>query len=125
MVYLNISRLSMTIKPKFLSILLWNLIILLVLQVDLSAQNSNRYTISGYVKDAANGEALIGASIQDTKSKKGAGTNTFGFYSLTLPKSDTVVLLVTYLGYKPKGYTFILRKGTHFSVKNQIGRAHV
>jgi len=42
-------------------------------------------TLSGYVKDASNGEGLIGASVYVKELKTGNVTNTYGFYSLTLP----------------------------------------
>jgi TonB-dependent Receptor Plug Domain/TonB dependent receptor/CarboxypepD_reg-like domain len=69
---------------------------------------SQRATISGYVTDIASGEALIGATVQDVNSRKGTSTNTYGFFSLTLPAGDSVTLLVTYLGYKPQGYRLLL-----------------
>ena len=44
-----------------------------------------RYTLSGIVKNAETGEALIGANIV-VKDLKGVGTssNAYGFYSITL-----------------------------------------
>jgi len=42
-------------------------------------------TISGYVKEASSGEGLIGASVYVKELKTGNVTNTYGFYSLTLP----------------------------------------
>jgi hypothetical protein len=41
--------------------------------------------LSGYITDGNNGEALIGAKIFIPSTKQGAITNTYGFYSLTLP----------------------------------------
>ncbi len=70
----------------------------------------NRATISGYVRDAASGEALIGATVLDGISRKGTVTNTYGYYSLTLPAGDSVRLLITYIGYKPSGYDLLLRQ---------------
>jgi len=55
-------------------------------------------TISGYMEDGENGEKLIGGTIYDLRSKKGAVSNDYGFYSLTLPK-DSVNLRVTYTGF--------------------------
>jgi hypothetical protein len=84
----------------------------------LKAQNTGnkRATISGYVTDIANGEALIGATVQDARSKKGTSTNTYGFFSLTLPAGDSVTLLVTYLGYKPQGYRMLLTEDVQQNV---------
>lgn len=36
--------------------------------------------------NAKSGETMIGASIYDACSKKGSLSNTYGFYSLTIPK---------------------------------------
>ncbi|MDP4188498.1 MAG: carboxypeptidase-like regulatory domain-containing protein, partial [Bacteroidota bacterium] len=37
-------------------------------------------TVSGYVKDAASGEILIGASVYISGLKTGTTTNSYGFY---------------------------------------------
>ncbi len=67
------------------------------------SQNSfaQKYTINGYVQDADSGEKLLGVNIFDIKSKSGATTNTYGFYSLTLPK-DSVYIAFSYVGYQTK-----------------------
>lgn len=43
-------------------------------------------TISGYIKDAATGEPMIGALIYKENPRVGVATNQLGFYSLSLPK---------------------------------------
>lgn len=48
-------------------------------------------TLSGVVTDAANGETVIGAKVFIPEIKKGALTNTYGFYSLTVPKGTYTV----------------------------------
>ncbi len=60
----------------------------------------NKYTISGYIKDAASGETLIGASLY-LKSDLGVGatTNLYGFYSLTL-EEGIHALKVSYMGFQ-------------------------
>ncbi len=47
---------------------------------------SQKATISGYVYDKASGERLISANVVDPEAYKGTTTNTYGFYSITLPK---------------------------------------
>jgi hypothetical protein len=61
---------------------------------------SQKITISGYVEDEASGEKLIGCSVYHPVSKQGTVTNTYGFYSITLEKTETVVLEFSYIGYK-------------------------
>ena len=76
------------------------------------AQN---YTISGYAMDGESSETLIGASVYDSNSKKGVVSNSFGFYSLTLPRG-AVAINCSYVGYKPKIIKFDLSKDTVINV---------
>ncbi|MCH1454846.1 MAG: TonB-dependent receptor [Schleiferiaceae bacterium] len=73
---------------------------------------SNAYaqnvTLSGYIKDAANGEELINASIVNEKSQ-GAVTNVYGFYSLTLPEGQ-YTFTVSYIGYESIEKTLALKE---------------
>ncbi len=55
--------------------------------------NSQKYTISGTVKDASNGEDLFGAVIKIKElSNVGTVTNAYGFYSLTLDSGEYTLL---------------------------------
>lgn len=69
-----------------------------VLGVLFNVYGQDKATISGYIKDAKNGESLIGATLYKQGTNLAAPTNEYGFYSLTLPKG-THTLLVTYIGY--------------------------
>ena len=55
-------------------------------------------TISGYIKDAANGEGLIGVSVYVKETSTGAVTNSYGFYAVTLPPGH-YSLTISYVGY--------------------------
>jgi hypothetical protein len=66
-----------------------------------------KYTISGFLEDAATGERLIAANVYDRVSKRGAVTNDYGFYSLTLT-GGRVELTFSYLGYEPQNRAFFL-----------------
>jgi hypothetical protein len=57
-----------------------------------------KYTISGYVRDAKNGEEMIGVSIYVKELKIGVQTNVYGFYSLTIPRG-TFEMSLSYVGY--------------------------
>lgn len=76
----------------------------------------NKFTISGYIEDAATGEKLIGANVFDPISNKGTTSNTFGFYSLTLP-SDSVYLSVSYIGYQTSYFRLDLNKDVALNFK--------
>lgn len=56
------------------------------------------YTVSGYVRDSTTGESLIGASIGIKGTSKGVQTNTYGFFSISLPAGEHT-LVFTYIGY--------------------------
>lgn len=73
-------------------------LIFLVFGLSAIAQN-NKSTVSGYIKDAKNGEGLIGVSIYIKELATGNTTNAYGFYSLTIPKG-TYNMVVTYIGYQ-------------------------
>jgi len=63
---------------------------------------SQNYTVSGSIKDAENGEDIIGAivSVKELEGK-GASSNSYGFYSLTIPQGD-YTLVYQFIGYKPQ-----------------------
>jgi hypothetical protein len=64
-----------------------------------TVQAQTKPTISGYVKDAANAEGLIGVSVYVKETGTGAVTNDYGYYAISLdPGTYTVV--VSYVGYK-------------------------
>ena len=75
-----------------------------------------KYTISGYIKDAANGEELIGAGVYIQEIKGGTSTNSYGYYSITLPEG-TYHVSFTYVGYQSVSKTIDLRKNTTFSIE--------
>ena len=73
-----------------------------------SNADAQNVTLSGYIKDAANGEELINASIVNEKSQ-GAVTNVYGFYSLTLP-AGKYTFTVSYIGYESIEKTLTLKE---------------
>ncbi len=58
-------------------------------------------TLSGFIKDSASKEVLIGASVYLPETAGGVAANQFGFYSLTVP-SGQYSAVVSYVGYQPK-----------------------
>jgi len=59
---------------------------------------SQKHTISGYMKDATNGEAMISATVYVDNIRSGTLTNSYGFYSITLDAGQ-YDLVFSYLGY--------------------------
>ncbi|MEM7572641.1 MAG: TonB-dependent receptor [Bacteroidota bacterium] len=62
------------------------------------ALNAQKNTLSGYIRDADNGETLIGATIAVRGTSIGTVTNEYGFYSLSLDPG-AYDLLVSYIGF--------------------------
>ena len=73
-----------------------------------STAYAQNVTLSGYIKDAANGEELINASIVNEKFQ-GTVTNIYGFYSLTLPEGK-YTFTVSYIGYESIVKTLTLKE---------------
>lgn len=92
---------------------------LLLLFVTVQAVFAQRYTISGYISDKANGETLISATVFDASSLKGATTNNFGYYSLTLPAGQ-VTLEYSYIGYRTFKQEFNLRGDTVLNIALEL-----
>lgn len=64
----------------------------------IESQNEKR-TISGYVFDQSGRETLIGANIVIEGTSLGVITNGYGYYSMTLPPGE-YILLFSYLGFR-------------------------
>jgi hypothetical protein len=85
----------MKIKLAYMGLLL--LMALLIQALDVSG----KVVISGYVRDAATGEELIGANVAVLETGSGTIANTYGFYSVSLsPGFYTIVC--SYVGYETK-----------------------
>ena len=64
--------------------------------------NAQQYTVSGYIKDASSGEALIGATVVNVDNLNiGQAANVYGFYSFDLP-TGSYVLQASYVGFETK-----------------------
>lgn len=84
----------------------------------LGAWAQAKFTLNGYVKDGANGEELIGVSVYIPELKAGTVTNSYGFYSLTLPKG-TYSVQFSYLGYTLEKLTVTLERDIENNIELQ------
>ncbi len=73
------------------------LISTLLIAGSVDGQSKERYTVSGNITDSSSGEALIGATVKVKGTGNGAAANNYGYYSLTLPEGE-YVLVYSYLG---------------------------
>ena len=82
----------------------YRLLISLVLLVHLSVsaqQSGDKFTLNGYIKDANNGETLIGATLLIRELSIGATSNEYGFYAVDVVPG-TYTIEYSYLGYDSK-----------------------
>ncbi|MFM8374245.1 MAG: TonB-dependent receptor [Bacteroidota bacterium] len=83
-----------------------NFLTVLLLLPSIILFSQKNVTISGVIRDAQNGETLIGASVAAFGLSKGSASNEYGFYSLSLPAgSDSVTLVFSYVGYESQART--------------------
>lgn len=81
-----------------------------------AALAQNKVTLSGYIKDATNGEELIGATVLIPSLQTGTTTNPYGFYSLTVPVG-TYEVQYSYLGYQKQATTMELAENTSYNTE--------
>jgi hypothetical protein len=93
-----------------------NAFILLAFCIFLNAQPIQKFTISGYVREAVSGESLIGVNIYLPESKTGTVSNNYGFYSLTLPASLKAELIISYVGFTPDTVRLELNKDIELNI---------
>jgi len=92
--------------------LFYSLVLLVVCHVGYS----QKFTINGYVKDAGNGEELIGVTVLVVGTGTGTVTNSYGFYSITLPPGKHEIQY-SYVGYRPQVRSFDLARNTEQNVE--------
>ena len=81
-----------------------------------AGQNSQKFTVSGYVTDIGSGESLIGAGVlSGGEAKTGVSTNEFGWYNVSLREGRTTIEY-HYVGYEPRTISFDLNKDTVINV---------
>ncbi len=78
--------------------LLTTTLLLLSLSVTIAQNKAERSTLSGYIKDASNGETLIGATAFIKENAAGATSNEYGYYSISVPPGQYTVEFA-YLGF--------------------------
>jgi uncharacterized membrane protein len=92
--------------------------LILLISVNLHAQNK-KFSISGEVRDAQNGEDLIGAVVSIPSLKIGVSTNAYGFYSLSLAPGN-YELEISYIGYQTQKITLNLNENTRLPISLKV-----
>lgn len=81
------------------------LFFLLLLPATLLAQK--KVTLSGYMRDAQSSEALIAATIYVKELGIGTQTNTYGFYSVSVPPGEYTIIF-SYVGFATRTETIAM-----------------
>src|SRR5690606_5976875 len=89
---------------------------LLLFAKGLNAQTT--FTVSGTVKDSANGEIVSGCTVSVPGTSYSASTNSYGFYSLSLPKGENL-LVFSYATFKNKRVRINLEANMQIDVELQ------
>lgn len=93
-----------------------NLFVLnLLLIASLAWSQEKKVTLNGYIRDAENGEVLLGVTVYIPSLQAGTITNDYGFYALTVPKG-TYDVQFTYIGYKQVIRTLDLRNNISLNI---------
>ena len=80
---------------------------------------AQKATLSGYVLDAETGEKLLDASIYNETTKEVVLSNSYGYYSLLVPKNQTLTISVSYVGYQVQNKTINISKSQQLNFKLQ------
>lgn len=82
------------------------------------AAHKGEYSVYGYIYDSQTGESLIAATVYNPQSLKGATSNEFGHYSITLPRGQQKIVF-SYVGYASYEVSLRLEADTMLVVKLQ------
>lgn len=88
------------------------------LVLSFAARSQEKVTLNGYIKDADNGEELIGVTIYIPSLKVGTVTNDYGFYALTVPKGNYDIQF-SYVGFNVQTQQVDLSKNISLNVNLQ------
>ena len=89
----------------------------LLLLLPFIALAQEKFTINGTIRDASNGEALIGVTVFVKEIRNGAVTNAYGFYSITLPAGG-YSLDYSYVGFRLESLSIQLDKNIQQNMKS-------
>ena len=83
---------------------------LFILLFSVNQSLAQRVTVSGYVTDRTSGEALIGATVYDTRQSSGTTTNRSGYFSLSVAHPTKVRF--SYVGYESVVFDVVALRDT-------------
>ncbi len=95
---------------------IFTVVVLLLMLISMESNGQMKFTVSGYIKDASDGEALIGATVQVKETRSGNLSNEYGFYSMTLP-SGAYTVEYSYIGYTKTERMVVLSSNQNIDIE--------
>lgn len=95
-----------------------------MLLLAMTTRAQKKHTISGYVQDATSGEGLVGVNVIWKEKMQGTTTNTYGFYSITVPEG-AVDLVFSYIGYEKQQRTVSLQQDKQLNIELGVSSAEL
>lgn len=92
------------------------ILLLFITTLATEGYSQQRATLNGHIRDARDGEDLIGASVYVKELQTGGTTNVYGFYSISLPRGEYTVTY-SFMGYKPVTRTIDLQQDTLLNIE--------
>ena len=89
----------------------------------LLASSASAQTLTGRVRDAATGEALIGATVAVPALNTGTQTDADGRFSLTVGQSGPLRVVIRYVGYTPDARTATAGTALEISLAESVVEA--
>jgi hypothetical protein len=91
----------------------------IVLFISVIPLTGQKYSLSGYLKDKSNGEGLIGATAYIQELKLGVVSNSYGFYSLSVPKGIYNIVF-SCMGFQPQTQKIDFSKNQHLDIMMDV-----
>ena len=101
-----------------------NIFTFLILLIATNSFAQKKHTISGYITDKNNGESIVGVNIYSKALNLGVTSNTYGFYSLTLPQGIYDISF-TFIGYQNQVKNFNLNSAVTHNVEFELSSINI
>lgn len=78
---------------------------------------SQQVKVYGTITDAANGERLTGATVQNLVTKQGSSSNEYGYFIFSCEKARMTEILFSFIGYTSQIVKLNINSDTSLSIK--------
>ena len=95
-------------------------VLLLALSLS-SAFAQGKVSLAGFVTDGQSGEALINATVADTRNMVGVVTNSYGFYTMKAADSEVLEITCSYVGYRSQTIEIRVSRDTVINFRLEKG----